>query len=199
MFRSALLVTVTALSVVVGAQNYSTSGPLSVDVSQIDTATRQSWCRAQTNSCPEICGGQANPNTCDQTTLNYTCTCTDGSTPNITNYDQTIPSFICAQWKSNCVANHPNDLDGQTGCLSVVCGSANATSGESTASSSSASSPSSTSSGSAATGSATGSASASGASASATASSAAMALNIAQQYGTTIMGAGLLAVFGFAL
>ncbi|KAK4615483.1 hypothetical protein CLAFUW4_10167 [Fulvia fulva] len=200
MFRSTLLVAVTALSIVVSAQNYSTSGPLTIDVSQIEVPLRQSWCRAQTSSCPQICGGQAQPNTCDQETLEYVCTCTDGSTPNITNYDQTIPSFICAQWKANCVANHPMDLPGQTGCLSVTCGSENATSGDSTATTSSASetmTATSTSSASEETGSE--SASASEPAASATESSAAIALNMAQQYGTGIMGAGLLAVFGLAL
>jgi hypothetical protein len=49
----------------VSAQNYSTSGPISVVASSVDYNTRLSWCRAQTNSCPQICGGQASPNTCD--------------------------------------------------------------------------------------------------------------------------------------
>ena len=64
MFSSTLLVAVTALSTLVSAQNYSTSGPLSIEVDQIPIALRQSWCRAQLISCPEICGG-ANPNRCE--------------------------------------------------------------------------------------------------------------------------------------
>ncbi|CAK4012988.1 Hypothetical predicted protein [Lecanosticta acicola] len=200
MFRSALLVAISALAAVTSAQNYSTSGALSVDDSQLSESLRQAWCRAQTNSCPQICGGQASPNTCDPTTLNYTCTCTNGNTPNISSYDQTIPSFVCAQWKTNCVANHPNDLDGQTGCLSVVCGDRNASSGiaSTTSSASASATASSTSSGtSGATGSATKSASASGTSA--TSTGAAVALSVAQNYGTGIVATALLALFGLAL
>lgn len=65
MFYSTLLVAATALTGLVSAQNYSTSGALSIDVSQVPYDTRLAWCRAETNSCPEICGGQASPNTCD--------------------------------------------------------------------------------------------------------------------------------------
>ena len=38
---------------------------LSIDPGSVDLAERRIWCRAQLNSCPEICGGTANPNTCD--------------------------------------------------------------------------------------------------------------------------------------
>jgi hypothetical protein len=138
-----------------------------------------------------------------QNTLNYTCTCTDGSSPNISAYQQTIPFYECQQWKTDCVAAHPNDLDGQTGCLSVTCGNLNASSGESSTSSSMASTATASSTGSSAassasaTGSSTGSSTAS--SASATSSSAAVAMSVAKNYGTGILAAAMLAVFGLAL
>lgn len=65
MFRSTLLAATAAFAAVASAQNYSTSGNLTINVQQIDSPTRQSWCRAQTNSCPMICGGRAQPNNCD--------------------------------------------------------------------------------------------------------------------------------------
>lgn len=65
MFYSTLLLAATALTGLVSAQNYSTSGAIAVDPNSVDYDTRLSWCRAQTNSCPQICGGQAYPNTCD--------------------------------------------------------------------------------------------------------------------------------------
>ena len=65
MFYSTVLLAATALTGLVSAQNYSTSGPLSITPSSVDYNTRLAWCRAQTNSCPQICGGQASPNTCD--------------------------------------------------------------------------------------------------------------------------------------
>ncbi|KAK4546043.1 hypothetical protein LTR36_002180 [Oleoguttula mirabilis] len=200
MFYSTLLIAATALTGLVSAQNYSTSGALTIDPSGVLYDTRLAWCRAETNSCPQICGGQASPNTCDATTLNYTCTCTSGTTPNISSYDQTIPSFVCAQWIINCVDAHPNDLEGITACRSVVCGTKNASSGESSSSTSSASATATLSStSSAASASATGSSTASSSSASASSSSGAVAMSVAMNYGTGILATGLLALFGLAL
>ncbi|KAK1065081.1 hypothetical protein LTR74_008193 [Friedmanniomyces endolithicus] len=224
MFYSTLLIAATALTGFVSAQNYTTSGPINITASSVPYDTRLAWCRAQQNSCPMLCGGQASPNSCDSNTLAYTCTCSNGNQPNISNYDQTIPSFVCAQWKIDCVAAHPNDLGGQTGCLSLVCGSQNASSG-STASSSStsgsgtASSTASSTGGAAAGASSTGASSAaasstggaaatssSGSGASTASSSAAAAstsksaaMNVAMNYGTGILATAMLAFFGLAL
>jgi len=66
MFYSTLIVAASAFTGLVSAQNYSTSGSnLTVVPSSVDYPTRQSWCRAQTNSCPELCGGQTSANDCD--------------------------------------------------------------------------------------------------------------------------------------
>lgn len=144
--------------------------------------------------------------------------CSSGNQPNISDYDQTLPSLVCGQWVADCVNAHPNDLDGQTACLSVVCGSRNASSGISTSSTmmTSASATASSSGGSggaggaqqtassssgSGSGSGSGSSTASGSSgaASATSSSAAYALNLASNYGTGILAAGILGAFGLAL
>lgn len=66
MFYSTVLLAAAAFTGLASAQNYTTSGPLNITASQIDPNTRASWCLAQTHSCPEICGGQAYPNSCDQ-------------------------------------------------------------------------------------------------------------------------------------
>lgn len=131
-----------------------------------------------------------------QSTLSYVCTCTDGSTPNISDYSQTAPFFICEQWKANCVDNHPNDLNGITACNSVVCGMKNASSVEAAAQSSSSASASMTATRSA-SGSGTASPTKSGSAASTSSGSAAMV--VAQNYGTGIVVTGLLAIFGLAL
>ena len=65
MISSSFLLAVTALTGIVSAQNYSTQGPLTVDPNSVPYVTRQAWCRAQLNTCPMICSGQASPNTCD--------------------------------------------------------------------------------------------------------------------------------------
>lgn len=69
MFYKSFLLATTALTGLVSAQNYSTSGALSVVPNSVAYVLRQSWCRAQTNSCPEICGGQAYPNNCDPVSM----------------------------------------------------------------------------------------------------------------------------------
>ncbi|KAK3677601.1 hypothetical protein LTR78_002451 [Recurvomyces mirabilis] len=217
MFYSTLLLAVTAFTGLVSAQNYSTSGALSIDVSQVDTQQRLAWCVSQTTSCPQICSGSTTANTCDSNTLNYTCTCSGGSSPNISDYTQTVPFFVCEQWKANCADAHPNDLQGLAGCHSVVCGAKNASaaggsSGSSSASSGSASATGSSTgsaTGAAGSASATGSAAASAASsgaasatssaAAASSSAASAAVGLAMQYSSGILAAAMLAVFGLAL
>ncbi|KAF1355276.1 hypothetical protein BDV97DRAFT_418969 [Delphinella strobiligena] len=218
MFYSTLLLAATAITGLVSAQdtdgtwsfatNYSTSGPIAINPDSVELATRESWCRAETSTCPQICGTTSS-NTCNPDTLNYTCTCSSGTTPNISSYEQTLPFYICQQWVGDCVLGHPNDLDGQTACQSVICGSGNASTAQS--SSSASSSASSTSSAAASSSSAaasttsaaaassgTGSATASS-SAAATSKAAAAALSVAKTYGTGALAAGMLAVFGLAL
>ncbi|KXS98511.1 hypothetical protein AC578_5524 [Pseudocercospora eumusae] len=198
MFSSALLIAATALSALVSAQNYSTSGPLTINPSQIDNSLRQTWCRSQTYNCPILCGGTAKANTCDANQLTYTCTCSNGNTPNISDYQSTLPFYVCEQWKANCVDSNPNDLDAITGCQSVTCG--NKTVEAATASTTSASqSATATASSSATSKTATATHSSSGAASSPTESSAAVAMHMAQSYGTGIFVTGLLAVFGLAL
>jgi len=77
MFYSTLLLAATALTGLVSAQNYSTSGPLTVVPSSVDLTLRQAWCRGQQNSCPLICGGQAYPNNCDPVSITLRCSSGD--------------------------------------------------------------------------------------------------------------------------
>ncbi|KXL42022.1 hypothetical protein M433DRAFT_150136 [Acidomyces richmondensis BFW] len=199
MFYSRLLIAAAALTGLASAQNYSTSGPLSVVPNSVPYDTRLAWCRAQTNSCPMICGGQASPNTCDANSLNYTCTCTNGAHPNISAYQQTLPFFICEQWKGDCVAAHPKDLVGQTACLSVTCGTLNASSAESSSSSAASTLSTTAATSASATIGSSSSATSSSSSASSTSSSAAMAMIVGKTYGTGILASTWLALFGLAL
>lgn len=105
-----------------------------------------------------------------------------------------LPSFICIQWVQDCVAAAGNDLQSLTDCRSVECGNKSAANvptnnGGSASSSSSA------------TSSATGTASktGSGTKQTSTSTGAAIALNVGKSYGTGLLGAGLLAIFGLAL
>lgn len=69
MFYSTLLLAAAAFSGVVTAQstNETGSGP-QLDAGTVPIATRQQWCRTQTQSCPRLCGGQTeggDGNNCD--------------------------------------------------------------------------------------------------------------------------------------
>lgn len=55
-----------------------------------------------------------------ETTLQYTCQC-QGMTPNIANFNQTIPFFLCQTYQENCVAATDN-AETQRQCLALQCG-----------------------------------------------------------------------------
>ncbi|KAF2405432.1 hypothetical protein EJ06DRAFT_502645 [Trichodelitschia bisporula] len=163
-----------------------------IEPNSVDGPTRASWCRAQTNTCPEVCNGQTKENTCDSTKLTFTCTCLTGNTPNISDYAQTLPSLECDNWVAQCTAAHPNDLAGQTFCQSFLCGRKNATAGIK--------GPSGTSSASASGSSATGSSSGtSSPSASASAKSAAAVMRVGKEWGVVGVCVLLGGLFGVAL
>ncbi|KAF2669668.1 hypothetical protein BT63DRAFT_425348 [Microthyrium microscopicum] len=195
--RASILL-LSSVAAIVSAQTASNSTCCNVDPGSIDPNQRLAWCRAQRNTCPELCtNGQTANNTCDDTTLTYSCSCSSGSAPNISDYSQTLPSLECDAWKSQCVASHPNDLAGQNFCLSFVCGSKNASAvgagaGTNPAGGSS-SSPSSSASGSS-TASSTSSAPSSSSS-----KSAATILAAGREYGLAAVVVGLTSLFAFAL
>lgn len=127
----------------------------------------------------------------------YNCTCANGPTPNISDYTQTLPSLVCAEWIADCVDAHPNDQSGIAGCRSLVCGSKNVT-GPTVSSSSASSSATTTTSSSAASSSAASTSTTTSATAAASSTGAAV-INVAKDYGTGILATGLLALFGLAL
>jgi len=189
--RTAILVTLGAA--VVSAQNFTSC--CSLDPNTVDMNTRLAWCRAQQNSCPLVCAdGLTSANTCDPNALTFSCVCQSGTTPNISDYGQTLPSLECDEWKGQCVNAHPNNLAGQTFCLSFTCGDKNASNsglgpssgggaGGSAATSTAASSSSST----------------SATSTSSSSAAAATMIQLGREYGTGAMLVGVMAIFGLAL
>nr|POE51548.1 hypothetical protein CFP56_25755 [Quercus suber] len=216
MFHASFLVALTGLVGVHAQQtaNYSLSGNITVVPSSVPLSQRQDWCTAQMHSCPQICGAQgAYPNSCDADTLTYQCVCSSGATPNISNYDQTIPSYVCAQWIIDCNAANVGNQIGQQGCHSLVCGQLNASSGEPIADATGVVEPASTvvqttaapsssdasNSGMTTSPAVTSDSTAAANSASATPSTGAAVVYVAKQYGTGILATSLLALFGLAL
>jgi len=186
------------LSAAVSAQSTNFSACCNVDPNTVQMTDRLAWCRAQTNTCPLICpNGQTSKNTCDPNALTYDCECLSGSTPNISDYSQTLPSLECDAWKGQCVNNSANNLAGQTFCLSFLCGSKNAGAvGAGASAIQGGGQASSTSSGS--SGGAT-STSSSGSTPSASKSAAEAAVILGREYGTGALLVSVMALFGFAL
>ncbi|KAM0701310.1 hypothetical protein Q7P35_011671 [Cladosporium inversicolor] len=209
MFYSTVVLAAAAFSGLVAAQ--SGNSTVTIDPNSVTAATRQTWCRAQLQTCPQLCEDQrttAGGNTCDSNTLSYNCTCaSDNQSPAVADYEQTLPALVCEQYVIQCTAAHPDDAPGQKVCQSTTCGKKSvddiASSSSSSESSSSTSTATSSASGSDASSTASptsggdeASSTASQAASSATGSSAASGSNIAS---TGALAVGILAAFGFAL
>ena len=138
-----------------------------------------------------------------QTTLDFSCVCDNGTTPDLSPYENTIPFYVCKETFVQCIANNPNNLQGQDYCKgNATCGTVNAASTSTSATSTPSAAPSTTQAAAATTaGSATASStgSATGASASPTSSKGAAALQMAQDHSTGFFAAAFLAAFGMLL
>ncbi|KAI9892365.1 MAG: hypothetical protein M1814_001567 [Vezdaea aestivalis] len=83
----------------------------SIDPKSVDKPTRLFWCQTQITQCPLLClqlpGNSAGTrqNSCDADSLSYACVCSSGATPNVTEFSQTIPYFLCTESNNQCVKN----------------------------------------------------------------------------------------------
>ncbi|KAH7069325.1 hypothetical protein FB567DRAFT_456737 [Paraphoma chrysanthemicola] len=90
--------------------------PYRIDPDSVSSSDRQTWCSNQRAQCPLICTQQpgvtsltTTDNECDPDTLTYSCVCENGVSPNITQYSQTLPFYICQAWGTQCVSNCNGD------------------------------------------------------------------------------------------
>ncbi|KAF2468088.1 uncharacterized protein BDR25DRAFT_57522 [Lindgomyces ingoldianus] len=81
-----------------------------IDPSTVPLSLRDTWCFNQKTQCPLICTQQPGvndlspeSNECDPDTLVYSCVCSNGVTPNVTQYSLTIPYYICTEQANQCV------------------------------------------------------------------------------------------------
>ncbi|KAF4255313.1 hypothetical protein KXW98_002582 [Aspergillus fumigatus] len=148
------------------ANNYTF--PAGFNIALVSSTDKASWCLAERNTCPSICGGIADRNSCDSDTLEFSCVCSNGTEADVSPYMQTIPFFVCQETYKQCIAaSSTQDQDEKCTAAQKECGTLNATA-SSTSSSTTTSSAIST-----ATESATGNQAESTATATATASSSA--------------------------
>lgn len=118
-----------ALLLIIGARAQYTIDPNSVPI-----GTRDTWCTSQTSTCPLLClqlpgsSSTTSSNTCDATTLTYSCICGNGLSPNASEYSQTLPYYICTEWGQQCVAGCGTDNSCQSACVqNHPCGAQNPT------------------------------------------------------------------------
>jgi len=107
----------------------------SIDPNTVPLSTRDAWCTSQITACPLLClqipgesSAATESNTCDPTTLDYSCVCANGLSPNASQYSQTVPYFICTQYNTNCVNSCNGDSTCQSACTQDhPCGAQNPT------------------------------------------------------------------------
>ncbi|EHA49871.1 hypothetical protein MCOR27_010692 [Pyricularia oryzae] len=102
-FRLALVAATALVAQLAAATDYP------IDPPSVPLATRRNWCTSETTQCPLICldtgsSGKPRDNSCDPMTLNYACVCSNGNSPNLTEYSLTMPYHKCTQFQVNCVA-----------------------------------------------------------------------------------------------
>jgi hypothetical protein len=73
MLYTTVFVAIATLSGFASAQNTTIIPCCSVPATDVPTSLKTSWCQAERNTCPELCGGLGNiangGNTCDQVCL----------------------------------------------------------------------------------------------------------------------------------
>lgn len=79
---------------------------------------------------------QSSPLTAFQNTLKFDCVCADGTTPDVSQYQQSVPFYVCEANYGQCIDAHPNDANGQRACKQAAnCGTKNASAADATSSS----------------------------------------------------------------
>lgn len=199
MRASAVLIVAAFVATASAEANYTF--PAGFNITNVTSTELSAWCQGERNTCPLVCDGSTETNSCsyNSTTIDFDCVCSNGTTPDLSPYEQTIPFYVCEETYIQCIANNPNDLDAQDSCkANATCGTIDLSASSTTSSSASSTSAASTT---AASGSSTtGSATATGATATTTTSkAAAAALQIAQDHSTSFFAAAMLAVFGMFL
>ncbi|EMC94975.1 hypothetical protein BAUCODRAFT_34973 [Baudoinia panamericana UAMH 10762] len=128
--------TITAISLAAAALVASVTAQqvYTINPNSVANTTRQAWCTSQLSQCPIICSQtSANSaatlaNTCDWMSLTYACVCANGLSPNVSEYTQTMPYFVCTEWGNQCSSNCGSNNQCASDCRSQhPCGAQNPT------------------------------------------------------------------------
>ncbi|RYP21848.1 hypothetical protein DL767_009167 [Monosporascus sp. MG133] len=118
MFRASIAFTaLTALSLV-SAQAQSNSTFTLPNPNEVDLGLRATWCRSQRTACSNLCQ-RATANDCNVQTLDFSCVCSNGESPDFNEYRDTIPFYVCKQLFEDCIASNPDDARAQENCTTT--------------------------------------------------------------------------------
>ncbi|CAD0059167.1 unnamed protein product, partial [Aureobasidium pullulans] len=197
MLYSSIFLAASALSGLAAAQVQT--GNYTIDPNSVEATTRAAWCRSEFNTCNTLCANSYKTNSCDQNALTYVCTCNNGQSPDMSKYDGSLSTFICNQYKGQCLATNAGNATAQDQCSDITCGGETAasivTSSAASSSSSAAASSGSSAAASATSAVASGASSASASAASASSTGAASAITV----GNGALVASLFGLFAYAL
>ncbi|KAF7515287.1 hypothetical protein G7054_g14654 [Neopestalotiopsis clavispora] len=127
MFATKVAVAALSVLTVVSAGNST----FSIDVDSVTLSTRATrystnkltnthlfisaaWCTSEKNVCGQICS--TSENSCEPTTLDYSCTCSDGTEPDMNEYQDSLPY----QAFSDCISENTGSASGQKNCTTTI-------------------------------------------------------------------------------
>ncbi|KAK4246861.1 hypothetical protein C7999DRAFT_32734 [Corynascus novoguineensis] len=119
MRQNVVLVALSALTIAT-AQNQDQGRNFTINPNLVKPSLKADWCGAEYNSCRVLCDNAPTANDCNVDTLEYTCTCSNGSAPGLEYYIQTIPTFICEQAYSDCIAANTASSRAQDECKTNI-------------------------------------------------------------------------------
>ncbi|KAG0647538.1 hypothetical protein D0Z07_6567 [Hyphodiscus hymeniophilus] len=59
-----------------------------IDPTTVDYTTRSQWCTSELSVCNQLCSNNPNANTCNDTTLSFSCLCSNNSSPGLQYYTE---------------------------------------------------------------------------------------------------------------
>jgi hypothetical protein len=121
--RFSVFVAISTFAVGIAAQSNYTY-PSGFEPGQISPSQAASWCLSERNTCPEVCGDGTQQNQCDASALTFNCTCANGTVPDLSLYEGTLPYLICQANFGQCQSRNAGDLTAQQACTTQnICGS----------------------------------------------------------------------------
>jgi len=121
--RFSVFVAISTFAVGIAAQSNYTY-PSGFEPGKITPSQAASWCLSERNTCPEVCGDGTQQNQCDASALTFNCTCANGTVPDLSLYEGTLPYFICQANFGQCESRNAGDLTAQQACTTQnICGS----------------------------------------------------------------------------